>query len=148
MVWVKLLAVQLVMLVATVLGWLILIPFCLIQAWSREADDAAPSIKDNTRLVDRWNWEPLNYIYGNPEDGVSGRQAIVYTSGVAGPYMPNAWAPWRAYLWSGWRNSADNLKYVFACSSCPLKTGTFLGRPYKLGWQQENGYNVPVISWG
>jgi hypothetical protein len=144
MVWVKFSAVQLLMLFATIVGWLLLIPFCLAQAWTLDAK----SIKDG-HLIDRWSFRPLNWIYGNPEDGVSSQQALVWVAGQLAFYYPlGAWKPLYAYLWSGWRNSADNLKYVFACSSCPLKTGKLLGRPYKLGWQQENGYNVPVISWG
>jgi hypothetical protein len=140
MVWLRFFAIQLIMLTATVLGWLILIPFCLAHAWTGSWADE--SIKDK-RPIDRWAWPPLNYVYGNPEDGVSGQQALIHGDQ---PYMPNAWAPWRAYLWSGWRNSADNLKYVFACSSCPLKTFTLFGRPGKIGWQEENGYKVPVIG--
>lgn len=148
MVWLRFVAIQLVMLAATVLGWFLLIPFCLLQAWSTQWGGLKfVSIKDK-RSIDRWAWPALNYVYGNPEDGVSGQQAVIWKDNLPFPYMPHAWAPWRAYLWSGWRNSADNLKYVFSCASCPLKAGVLLGRPYKIGWQEENGYNVPVISWG
>jgi hypothetical protein len=141
MVWLRFAAVQLVMLAATVLGWFLLIPFCLLQFWELEPQG---SIKDD-RSIDVWKWVWLNKIYGNPEDGVSGTQALI--NGTQ-PYLPTSNPKWRAYRWSALRNSCDNLKYVFACSSCPLKRGTIFGRPYKIGWQEENGYKVPVISWG
>ena len=144
MVWLRFAAIQLISLVATIVGWFLLIPFVLSKAWTVPVVE---SYKGDGRMVDRWKLSILNPIYGNPEDGVSGQQAIIYTNGVPGPYMPGAWAPWRAYLWSGWRNSSDNLKYVFACSTCPLKTGTLFGKfTYKIGWQEENGYKVPVLS--
>lgn len=131
--------VQLVMLLATVCGWLILLPFCLAQAWKYTG---RTSIKDK-RFVDGWDFIPLNYVYGNPEDGVSGQTALVNGNQ---PYMPDAWAPWRAYCWSAWRNSADNLKYVFAWEQGPLIERSILGRNVKLGWQRENGVKVPVLS--
>jgi len=131
--------VQLVSLVAAALGTVVLIPFCLVRAWKRDAY----SIKGpaHTRVIDRWSWEPLNSIFGNPEDGVSGQCALIGPAG-SDPYRPNAWAPWRAYLWSGWRNSADSLKYVFAWEEGPLWR---FGK-HKAGWQRENGIKVPVIS--
>jgi hypothetical protein len=133
--------VQLISLLATVVGWVLLIPFCLARAWI--LDDQ--SIKDG-RPVDRWRWSVLNVVFGNPEDGVSGGTALVWVNGVLSPYMPNAWAPWRAYCWSAWRNSADGLKYVFAWENGPFKEVTVFGKRHKIGWQRENGVKVPVIS--
>jgi len=128
--WAWFVVVQLIALLVTVLGWVLLIPFCLAQAWTAE---------------DRWSWGPLNYVYGNPEDGVSGRKALIWTSSGQVPYLPNTWAPWRAYLWSGWRNSADNLKYVFAWKGGPFIRREF-GKYYvQLGWN-DSGY--PVLSAG
>lgn len=137
--WLWFALVQLVMLLATVVGWVVLIPFCLGRYW---AIDPKPSIKDGLRAIDRWEWEPLNTVYGNPEDGVSGLWALT----SAGDYMPRAWPPLRAYCWSAWRNSADNLKYVFAWEQGPLIERSILGRNVKLGWQRENGIKVPVLS--
>lgn len=133
--------VQLIMGLATFLGLFILPWFCMARAW-RECG----SPFDKTRQIDRWSWEPLNAVYGNPEDGVSGRYAKVwYFDGkhdaVQVPYMPNAREWWRAYCWSAWRNSAGNLKYVFAWDKGPQ--ATWRGR--KLGWWPENGYKVPVL---
>lgn len=156
MIWLKFAAIQLVMLVATVAGLVILLPACVFKRWTMfqclGADDRdwhfiyALSIKDK-RQIDHWNSILLNLVYGNPEDGVSGQQALVWTSdGKQVPYMPGAPAWWRAYCWSALRNSCDNLKYVFADPKGPLKTFKLFGRTCKIGWQVENGYNVPVGS--
>ena len=142
--WCWFTVVQLVSALATLLGWVLLIPFCLAQSWG---ECGRVSIKDK-RAIDCWNWIPLNQVYGNPEDGVSGQDAVLIGGGR---YMPGAWAPWRAYCWSAWRNSANSLKYVFAWNAGPYKSGrlTVFGKTisYGLGWKRENGhYNVPVLS--
>jgi len=137
--WSWFVVVELIMLAAEILGWVILVPFCLRRDWLLDAK----SIND-ARPVDRWRWAPLNWVYGNPEDGVSGSTALVWSPAGAGlvPYMPDAPAWWRAYCWSAWRNSTDNLKYVFSWGRGPyLKT-----RWFQAGWKLENGRNVPVLS--
>lgn len=142
MIWLKFAAIQLVMLAATVLGWLVLLPFCWAHAW--KLGPFRPQ-----RVTDVWSWAPLNWIYGNPEDGVSGMLARVWDAdGKEQEYMPSSKVPawWRAYCWSAWRNSCDNLKYVFADPKGPLVTFTLFGRQGKIGWQVENGANVPVAS--
>lgn len=151
MIWLKFIAIQLVMLLATVVGWFLLIPFCLIQAWSdwdHTPDSSIPLLAKDGRWIDQWSAPLLRPIYNNPEDGVSGKAALVWNKeGTAKvPYMPGAWAPWRAYCWSAWRNSADNLKYVFADPKGPLVTFKLFGRTAKIGYQTENGHNVPVLS--
>lgn len=140
MIWLKFIAIQLVMLLATIVGWVLLIPICLAQAWHKDF-----SVSD--RVIDVWPYVWMNKIYGNPEDGVSGQQALVWNAeGTAKvPYMPGAWAPWRAYCWSAWRNSADNLKYVFAGApgqALPLLTFRLFNRTCKIGWQG----GLPVLS--
>lgn len=143
--WMWFAVVQLICLIAMLVGWLLLIPFCLAQAWVADVI----SIKDG-RAIDRWQWRPLNLIYGNPEDGVSGQTAFIWVNGSLSFYRLGVWSPWRAYLWSAWRNSADNLKYVFAWKAGPYKEWvyTLFGKQHtaKVGWQEENGFNVPVIS--
>lgn len=136
MLWLKFWGGQAVQLLAMVLGWVVLIPVCLAKAWK----PGEKSIKD-WREIDLWKWEWLNYFCGNPEDGVSGGQALINGNQ---PYMPNAWFDaWRAYCWSAWRNSCDNLKYVFSIpGNGPMK---YVG-PFKFGYQTENGYNVPVVG--
>lgn len=137
MIWLRFIGIQIAQLLAAFVMAFVLIPFCLLQAW----EDGGISIKDG-RPIDRWKWKPLNLISGNPEDGVSGRYALVNGNQ---PYMPGASAFWRAYSWSALRNSVDALKYRFAIPGAPLIQWkiTISG---KAGWQTENGYNVPVCS--
>jgi hypothetical protein len=97
--------------IAPALGLVVLIPFCLAQAWEPCMSTENPFGRA-PREIDRWKWAPLNRVYGNPEDGVSGAKALVWVNGERVPYMPGAWAPWRAYCWQA-RNSADQLKYTY-----------------------------------
>ena len=144
--WLWFVIVQLILAIAMIWGWVFLIPFCLAQAWERAPSGLDPG--PNVRWIDRWRWAPLNYVYGNPEDGVSGKSALIWLNGTTqGPYMPNAWSPWRAYLWSGWRNSCDNLKYVFQWKGGPFlhwenAAGTFYAQA---GWASSG---FPVLSGG
>jgi hypothetical protein len=144
MIWLKFVAVQLVMLLATIVGWFLLIPFCYKRhwvVWKRK------SIKDG-RPIDEWVYDWVQAIYGNPEDGVSGRTALVWNKegSAQTAYAPTRVVWLNAYLWSAWRNSADNLKYVFADPKGPLITFKLFSRTCKVGYQMENGYNVPVFS--
>lgn len=145
MIWLKFAAIQLVMLLATVAGWFILLPFCLARTWTLST--LAGSAKDG-RPIDHWNAGWLRFCFDNPEDGVSGQTALVWNRLGSNqiPYKPTRWAWLNAYLWSAWRNSCDNLKYVFADPKGPLVTFPFIGRTARIGWQMENGYNVPVLS--
>lgn len=148
--WVWFAIAQIVMLALTVLGWVALIVPCLLEAWELSPD---PSIKDG-RKIDRWGggWRLLDFIYGNPEDGVSGQTAIVWGSGAdAGKlvsFMPGVWAPWRAYCWSAWRNSTNQLKYALAVAwfGSPHFTVKILGRTLSGGWSIENNLAVLVLS--
>lgn len=134
--WFWYVVVQLIMLLFMVAGWVVLIPPCLLHAWY---PSAFGSISDG-RVIDRWSWWWLS-AFQNPEDGVSGQQALIWTSTGQVPYMPNAPAWWRAYCWSAWRNSCDNMKYLFAWERGPQ--ATIFG--HKLGWWPENNQRVPLL---
>lgn len=137
--WAWFAVVQLVSLAATLLGLLLLIPFCLAQAWVE-----TESTLWKGRVVDRWSWAPLNYLFGNPEDGVSGQRALVWLNGTTqGRYLPEASPAWRAYSWSALRNSSDNLKYVFAWKGGPFYRWTNSKYFFQAGW---NSSGFPVIS--
>lgn len=138
--WLWFVVVQLFSLLAMVIGWIVLIPFCLAQAWTMDTI----STKDG-RLIDRWSWHPLNRIYYNVEDGVSGQTALVWVNGALTHYMPHAWAPWRAYCWSAWRNSCDSLKYVFHWSKGPFRRWEKGAFYFQAGW---NSSGLPVLSMG
>lgn len=152
MIWLKFIGIQLVMLLATIVGWVLLLPFCVFKRWTTTQwlDGFfiySTSLKDK-RTIDHWNSILMNAVYGNPEDGVSGQYALIWNAGgtALGPYAPTRWVWLNAYLWSAWRNSCDNLKYVFHDPDGPLVTFKLFGRTMKFGWQPENGFNVPVAS--
>lgn len=118
---------------AIAVGFPLLLVPCLMHSW-HECESTVNPFNRPVHTIDRWNWEWLNRWYSNPEDGVSGKYALIWISGEAAKspanptgvpervlYMPDAnkprWMPqwlWdslRAWLWSAWRNNADNLKY-------------------------------------
>ena len=86
-------------------GAFVIAAAALCRAWVRDQK----STKDG-RPIDRWSWDWMNYVWGNPEDGVSGQTALImvnYTD--TAPYRPTTWPPLRAWLWSAWRNSTNAL---------------------------------------
>jgi hypothetical protein len=96
-----------------VAGYLLLVPFCLAQAWE-PCESTINPFERPARPISKWKWAWLNTIYGNREDGVSGAEALVWVTEPAGwthrvLYRPNTWAPLRAWLWSAWRNSTNEL---------------------------------------
>ena len=138
---------QIIMLLLAIAGWVILLMPCLLEAWEHSA---VPSINADRRQIDRWAWPWLNWFYGNPEDGVSGQTALVWLNATKqGPFMPGAWSPLRAWVWSAWRNSTDSLKYILALDlhGPTMKPRTIFGRILTGGWSVENGLPVLVISW-
>lgn len=96
-----------------VVGYGLLIPFCLLKAWKPCQSTINPFGRP-PRPISEWKWAWLNKVYGNYEDGVSGTEALIW---VAYPdnsyarvlYRPNTWSPLRAWLWSAWRNSTNQL---------------------------------------
>jgi hypothetical protein len=89
-------------------GWGLLIPFCLARAW-RPCTSTINPFGRAPREISEWKWAWLNTIYGNYEDGVSGAEALIWNGPARVLYRPTTWAPWRAYCWSAWRNSTNQL---------------------------------------
>jgi len=147
--WVRFAAVQGVQWFFAVVGWFLLLPLCLAHAWEQGEAGVGP-----IRTIDKWKWKWVDEIWGNPADGVSGQYAHTegYTDGhaIAVPYMLGARPWWRAYCWSAFRNSTNMLNYRFAYTGempQPFKTGFWAyGRQWRIGYQLENGYYVPVLS--
>jgi hypothetical protein len=73
----------------------------------------APYQHFNGRPIDTWCWDWMNAWWGNPEDGVSGTQALVWKDASTLVYYNPTNSRWKAFVWSAWRNSADALKYRF-----------------------------------
>lgn len=104
---------------AEALGFLVLLPACLLRAWTAADYLSTKPIAEapnHRATVDRWSWSWLNPWYANTEDGVSGQQAYIWNTGGTAlvPYVSTfpSWVPqWCiAYAWSAWRNGANNLK--------------------------------------
>lgn len=107
--------------IAQALGYFVLLPACLLHAWT---GPTYPSIKPYSpgqyaperKFVDQWKWKWLNYWYANTEDGVSGQYALVWNPAVQYeddytlmlPHWTPKWAI--AWCWSAWRNGANNVK--------------------------------------
>jgi len=92
-----------------VVGYVLLIGPCLRRSWKPCMSTINPFDRP-PRQISEWKWAWLNTIYGNYEDGVSGAEALVWTTqGERVLYRPNTWPPLRAWLWSAWRNSTNTL---------------------------------------
>ena len=141
-VWIRFWLAQLIQLAFYVLGLVLLIVPCILQAWEPSPD---PSIKDQ-RTIDRWRWPWLRWLgYHNAEDGDSGQTALVWKDGQPVTYANPNWPRWSAYKWSALRNSADGWKYRLAFDG-PLITFRVFAWTVKAGYQLENGRKVPVLS--
>lgn len=106
----------------------VLIPFCILHAWTAPAYPSIkpwPSGTENNGpyrpTVDEWAWDLLNIWYANSEDGVSGQQAWIWVNGALVRYPDTfpTWVPaWLiAICWSVWRNNANNYKRAFRTDS-------------------------------
>jgi len=133
------------------LGLLIVGAACVFKAWTPTATVPSinPLLKYDRFEVDSWTW-PINAIYGNPEDGVSGIDA--FGPSWVGPYNTRG-SRWEAFRWSGLRNWANGFGYItwIFGGTPPLLVKEYrlpiLGmRQLKLGWQQRYGRNVMVGS--
>ena len=142
--WLYFIVVQVVALIATVIGWFLLIIPCLLKAWvpveQLYQPDWAYCAGLPKKTIQIWRWAWLNRIWGNNEDGV--------VSGLSGnvEYNPDA-TRLGAYMWSAWRNSANNLRFVFRWVGGPYYRWQNSAKTwyFQCGWY-PNGF--PVISGG
>lgn len=124
--------------IAMVIGWVLLLPWSLAGAWTLRG---TTQYDGTVRVVALWNSAWLDAVWGNAEDGVAG----------PGWYLQGK-APWlRTYLWSAWRNSANNLRFIlrwYGAEGAPFyRYVTPNGRWYfQAGWFADNGF--PVLSAG
>jgi hypothetical protein len=149
--WLYFALIQLFALVTDAAGLVVLAPACYLHAWT-EPDTLSINSAPLGRKVDRWRWGWLNAVWGNPEDGVSGQQALIWVHGRQRPYLPGVKPAWRAYRWSALRNSSDRMKYRFPWAKGPFYQRQFalFGRRllFKAGWQRESGLSVVVFGLG
>lgn len=129
--WLYFAAVQIVALVATVIGWVLLIPLAITRCWVLKNSKEYPD-----RVLPQWRGGWLTFIWGNLEDGVIGSPH--YRERIPNEILS-------AYLWSAWRNSANNLRFVFRWIGGPFYRYEFKQWYFQCGWY-SNGF--PVLSAG
>jgi hypothetical protein len=106
---------------AVALGFFV-IPLAMLGGMT---DKTYPSIKEwpsgavgqgpHRPYVRQWRFNIFNFWYANSEDGVDPDDGEIWTDGVTlAPYSNTfpAWVPKfvKTYLWSAWRNNANNVK--------------------------------------
>ena len=115
--------IQLVSLVLTLVGLVILIPAAAFQFWGSTDNAGAP----------HWR-SPLLWVWDNQEDGVCA-------------FWQGPITRWRVYYWAAIRNPCNNLRYVPGVSS----TSRPLWRTTWGKWYAQAGWNhsgFPVLSAG
>lgn len=124
------------------LGFTFVALMCLFKAW----DTTAHSIKPlPVRIaVDEWKL-PVNAVFGNPEDGVSGADAV--GPNWVGRFNP-ALSVLKAIEWNSrnWMAGINYITWRWAPEKAPIYFGTCLGRSVKFGWQQlpaSDGWTGP-----
>ena len=120
MKWLWFIVVQLIAFALMVIGWVLLVPLCAFRVW--------------TLVNGKYHFPVVFAPWDNREDGV----------------MPLWYNPqrtrWRAYLWAAWRNSVNNLRYVFMWKGGPFYQWRGGGYYFQAGWRPDNGW--PVLSAG
>lgn len=101
-----------------VIGWFLLPLPCMLKAWHR-----APATKNRIpyTFINTWNWIP--WLWGNDEDGVTGK-----------PGYNDSLGRWKAYTWSAWRNPVDNYKYLSWTQGTGIWKLTIFGLKFQFGW--------------
>lgn len=119
------------------LGLSFIVVMCLFEAWSPYAMFLSIKPVGTRTHVDWWDL-PINALFGNPEDGVSGLDAL--GPSWQGFYNPTG-SRWGAICWNC-RNWMAGFNYItWRWASVPpiiFKDYTLFGkqRQLKLGWQQ------------
>ena len=135
--WLYFTFVQVVALIAMVVGWFLLIIPCALGAWEPELQIYQPdwaATEGSRKMINIWSWDWLNNVWGNDEDGVTGIPAYNKTE-----------SRFKAYLWSAWRNSTNNLRFVFRNFNGPFYRKEIGNWYFQAGWY-PNGF--PVLSAG
>lgn len=126
--------IQVVSFFAMIIGWFLLLPLAAFGRWKQ-----AMSPVFRGKVITVWNSGFINATWGNYEDGVVPPDW----------YLPGKQTWLRVYMWTAWRNSADNLKYEFRLSGGPFwrRQWAVFGKQY----YAQCGFNpsgLPVISAG
>lgn len=98
--WVYYILYQLISLVGTIIGYFLLIPFCIFKSW--EIRPGRSSIFPN-RIAYQWKYKFL-FPWSNEENGIQG--------GIIGPMNSLS-----VYKWSALRNPVNNLRFILPGAS-------------------------------
>lgn len=129
--WLLFSIIQMIAFVVMLFGILLLLPLCALRYWTIRESRYFPG-----RTIAVWRGGWLTWIWGNEEDGVIG--ADFFRARFKDERLS-------AYLWSAWRNPANNLRFIFQ-----WKGGPFWRRE-RSGWYVQAGWNssgYPVLSGG
>ena len=127
--WLYFAGFQVVCAALMVLGWVILLPAAACKFW-----EPAWSVHYPGSRINVWKWRWLDAIWGNDEDGVTG--APFYQAQFADERV-------RAYMWTAWRNSTNNMRWASA-----IPGGVFIRwtsksrRRFQMGFRPGDGWPV------
>ena len=161
--WLYLALIQVIAFVGTVLGIVILFFLSIFRCWKKRASREYPYD------IMAWSIDWIDRVYGNEEDGIDGSRGYrLDPEGVLYQHVwierTKLWPEWlQVYWWSAWRNSDNNLRFVFRWIGGPFirrewmqawptfhkawKFVTFTKVPwyFQCGW---NDRGFPVVSGG
>lgn len=115
--WIYFLGIELFATVLMVIGWPLLAILCALNIMHQEADG-------------KWHYPHLFWLWCNEEDGLKPQW-----------YNPEG-SRWKAYLWSAWRNSSNNVRYLTLWIGGPFYRWESPGK----GWYFQCGFK-PVTGW-
>jgi hypothetical protein len=142
--WAWFVAVQLICFLAMVVGWFLLLPLALCGAYfyATWTEDFRRKYHPRVDSISKWNWYWVDRVWGNWENGIDpGTQLVIEGKDV---YMPGAPPWWRIYMWTAWRNSSNNLRWVFAWVGGPYYRWENSSWRGHIGFRPDTGW--PVIS--
>jgi hypothetical protein len=126
--------VELIAFAAMLVGWVLLLPFAAFRLWKDAPSRHYPGV-----IIPVWRWRIIDIVWGNDEDGVIG--AEFYRKRFPDERVC-------AYMWSAYRNSSNNLRWVFAWKGGPFYRWESKGKKwyFQAGFRRDFGW--PVLSAG
>lgn len=115
--------IQFVSIILQLIGF----PICAALAWGRFWRSAVSPVTGKPIQV----WPKIFWLWSNDEDGVMPAWYVLSN--------PERSLSMNVFVWTSWRNSVDNLRFVPGVSGKgrPLWTYTFRGTLYHYGWETD-----------
>ena len=111
-------------------GVVILAPMAASHAWVTRESTVYPG-----KRVTVWKGGKLTWLWGNEENGVTG--PIEYNADNTA---------WKTYVWSAWRNSANNVRFLVSWKGGPWFQYRGKNWYIQFGFRPDTGW--PVFSPG